>query len=238
MAAEQVPELGFDPDELRERYEYERLKRLRDDGADQYIEIAGTFARYAEDDPYADPAFTPRADRPTRSRSPSSAAGSAACSPRARLTEQGVTDFRIIEAGGDFGGTWYWNRYPGAQCDIESYCYLPLLEELGYMPKEKYSFVTEIFEHSQRIGQHYGLYDKTCFQTRVRSIDWDERAAALAHHDQPRRRHQGPLRGHGARHDDAGEAARHPGHRRRSRATPSTPAAGTTTTPAATRTAG
>ena len=92
----------------------------------------------------------------------------------ARLTELGVTDFRIIEAGGDFGGTWYWNRYPGAQCDIESYCYLPLLEELNYMPKEKYSFVTEIFEHSQRIGRHYGLYEKAHFQTRVRSIDWDD----------------------------------------------------------------
>ncbi len=56
----------------------------------------------------------------------------------ARLKERGVDNFRIIESGGDFGGTWYWNRYPGAQCDIESYCYLPLLEEIGYMPKEKY----------------------------------------------------------------------------------------------------
>ena len=54
----------------------------------------------------------------------------------ARLKENGISNFRIIEAGGDFGGTWYWNRYPGAQCDIESYCYLPLLEELGYIPKE------------------------------------------------------------------------------------------------------
>ena len=71
-------------------------------------------------------------------------------------------------------GTWYWNRYPGAQCDTESYCYLPLLEELNYMPKEKYSFVTEIFDHAQRIGRHYDLYERTYFQTRVRSIDWDE----------------------------------------------------------------
>src|SRR5690349_14190057 len=83
----------------------------------------------------------------------------------ARLTEAGVTDFNIIEAGADFGGTWYWNRYPGAQCDIESYCYLPLLEELNYMPKEKYSFAPEIYEHSQRIGHHYDLYAKTWFQT-------------------------------------------------------------------------
>jgi cyclohexanone monooxygenase len=173
MAADQVQDLGFDPDALRERYERERLKRLRDDGAEQYIEMAGTFARYAEDDPYADPAF---------SRDPLTddveiaiiGGGFSGLLAAARLAEEGVTDIRIIEAGADFGGTWYWNRYPGAQCDTESYCYLPLLEELGYMPKEKYSFVTEIFGHSQRIGEHYDLYDKTCFQTRVRSIDWDD----------------------------------------------------------------
>jgi cyclohexanone monooxygenase len=80
---------------------------------------------------------------------------------------------RIIESGGDFGGTWYWNRYPGAQCDIESYCYLPLLEELNVLPKEKYSFAPEIYEHSQRIGREYGLYDITLFQTRVTELRWD-----------------------------------------------------------------
>ena len=57
----------------------------------------------------------------------------------ARLREAGVDDIRIIEKGGDFGGTWYWNRYPGAMCDVESYIYLPLLEEIGYVPKEKYA---------------------------------------------------------------------------------------------------
>ena len=57
----------------------------------------------------------------------------------ARLRERGVENIRIIEKGGDFGGTWYWNRYPGLACDVESYIYLPLLEELGYIPVEKYS---------------------------------------------------------------------------------------------------
>ena len=99
----------------------------------------------------------------------------------ARLREAGLDDFRIIEAGGDFGGTWYWNRYPGAQCDIESYCYLPLLEELKYVPKEKYSYVNEIFEHSQRIGHVYKLYDRALFQTRVNGSSWDEGDQALAH---------------------------------------------------------
>jgi cyclohexanone monooxygenase len=57
----------------------------------------------------------------------------------ARFQDAGISDFRIIERAGDFDGTWYWNRYPGAQCDVESYIYLPLLNETGYMPKEKYS---------------------------------------------------------------------------------------------------
>ena len=92
----------------------------------------------------------------------------------ARLKEAGITNVRIIEKAGDFGGTWYWNRYPGAQCDIESYVYLPLLEETGYVPKEKYSFEPEILEHAQRIGQHFDLYARACFQTQVRELRWNE----------------------------------------------------------------
>ncbi len=56
----------------------------------------------------------------------------------------------MIEVAGDFGGTWYWNRYPGVQCDIESYIYLPLLEQLGTMPTLKYAYGPEIFAHAQR----------------------------------------------------------------------------------------
>ena len=168
-----VDDLGFDPDELRERYERERRKRLRTDGADQYIEMAGRFAHYADDDPYVEPGFE---REPVTSEIDVAIIGGgfSGLLAAARLTEMGVTGLRLIEAGGDFGGTWYWNRYPGAQCDIESYCYLPLLEELDYMPQEKYSYVSEIFEHSQRIGQRYDLYGKTLFQTRVRSVDWDD----------------------------------------------------------------
>jgi cyclohexanone monooxygenase len=166
-------DLDFDPAALREKYRLEREKRLREDGSDQYIELAGQFSKYAEDDPYVEELIE---------RDPINdeidvaiiGGGFSGLLASARLIEAGVDDFHIIEAGGDYGGTWYWNRYPGAQCDIESYCYLPLLEELDYMPKEKYSFATEIFEHSQRIGKHYGLYERTWFQTRVRSIDWDD----------------------------------------------------------------
>ena len=172
-AMETTSDLDFEPDALRERYRREREKRLRPDGSEQYIEMKGEWAHYVEDDPYADPTF----ERPAITDDCDVVViggGFSGLLAGARLLEAGLEDFRIIEAGGDFGGTWYWNRYPGAQCDIESYCYLPLLEELNYMPKEKYSFAAEIFEHSQRIGRHYGLYDKTLFQTRVRSVDWDE----------------------------------------------------------------
>ena len=81
---------------------------------------------------------------------------------------------RIIEKGGDFGGTWYWNRYPGAQCDIEAYCYLPLLEELDYVPKEKYAYAREILDHSEAIGRHFDLYDSALFQTEVTELLWDQ----------------------------------------------------------------
>jgi cyclohexanone monooxygenase len=168
-----VNDPGFDPDALREKYRQEREKRLRSDGEAQYVELSGRFARYAEDDPYADPGFT-RAPLTDEVEVAIIGGGFSGLLAAARLREQGIDDFRIIEAGADFGGTWYWNRYPGAQCDIESYCYLPLLEELGYIPKEKYAYVGEIFEHSQRIGQAYGLYDVACFQTRVSALAWDE----------------------------------------------------------------
>ena len=167
------PDLDFDPGALREKYRRERDKRIRDDGEDQYIEAASEFARYAHDDPHADPSF----DREPLDLEIDVAvigAGFSGLMAGARLKRRGITNFRIIEAGGDFGGTWYWNRYPGAQCDVESYCYLPLLEETGYMPKEKYSYAPEIFDHSKRVAEHFGLYDRAVFQTRVTEVRWNE----------------------------------------------------------------
>jgi cyclohexanone monooxygenase len=170
--APDAPALGFDPDALRERYRLERDRRLRAEGNDQYVEVAGDFGRYL-DDPYVQPGFT---RPPLRDEVEVLVVGGgfgglliAAC-----LHKAGIRDLRIIEKAGDFGGTWYWNRYPGAQCDIESYIYLPLLEETGYIPKEKYSFAPEILEHARRIGRHFELYDRTCFQTRIEQMRWDE----------------------------------------------------------------
>jgi cyclohexanone monooxygenase len=166
--------LGFDPDALREKYRIERDKRLRDEGNEQYVEVTGKFAHFV-DDPYVE-----RIEREPLTDSVDVliiGGGFGGLLAGARFREAGIADIRIIEAGGDFGGTWYWNRYPGAQCDIESYCYLPLLEELGYMPKEKYSYAPEIYEHSQRIAEHFNLYDAAVFQTSVTELRWDEEAA-------------------------------------------------------------
>src|SRR5215813_10568338 len=167
-------ELGFDPGALREKYAAERAKRLRADGNNQYQEITGKYAHYNVD-PYVEPGFT----RPALHEELDVliiGGGFGGLLAAARLQEAGITNFRIIEKAGDFGGTWYWNRYPGAQCDVESYVYLPLLEETGYMPKEKYSFAPEILDHAQRIGRHFKLYDRACFQTQIKEARWNEEA--------------------------------------------------------------
>ena len=167
-------ELGFDPDALRDRYRAERDKRVRADGNEQYVEVTGKFAHFL-DDPYVEPGFE-RAPLSDSVEILIIGGGFGGLLAGARLREAGVEDLRIIEKGGDFGGTWYWNRYPGAQCDIESYIYLPLLEEIGYTPKEKYSFAPEILAHSRAIGEHYDLYRNACFQTEVTAMRWDENA--------------------------------------------------------------
>src|SRR5688572_10943703 len=164
---------GQDREALRERYRIERDKRLRPDGPDQYVEMTGRDGHSTED-AYGGPApAEPLTDEVTVALT---GGGFAGLVTAARLVQAGITDVRVIEKGGDFGGTWYWNRYPGAQCDVESYIYLPLLEETGYLPKEKYSFQPEILAHARRIGEHFDLYRRTLFQTQIKAISWDEAA--------------------------------------------------------------
>ena len=175
MSLDQTPaatEQDFDPDALRVRYRAERDRRLRPDANAQYVEAKGDFRHYV-DDPYVAPGFT----RPALSDQVDVVVvggGFGGLMAAARLREAGVADIRIIEKGGDFGGTWYWNRYPGAQCDIESYIYLPLLEETGYLPKEKYSFAKEIRAHARRIGETFDLYSSALFQTEISEVRWLE----------------------------------------------------------------
>jgi cyclohexanone monooxygenase len=143
-------EVPFDPDALRERYRAERDRRLRADGNEQYREMAGTYAHYL-DDPYTEP--FERAPLTDEVDVVVVGGGFGGLLVGARLKQAGITGVRLIEKGGDVGGTWYWNRYPGAMCDVESYIYLPLLEEIGYLPKEKYSHAPEILEHSRKIAR-------------------------------------------------------------------------------------
>src|SRR5271154_3432619 len=166
------PALDFDPGALREKYRLERDRRLRPDANAQWVETAGQFSTY-RDDPFVAPGFTrePLADTV---EAVVVGGGFGGLMAAAHLRQVGVVDVRIIEKGGDFGGAWYWNRYPGVQCDIESYIYLPLLDETGYVPKRKYSGGEEIRAYARRIGEHFGLYDKACFQTEIRALRWLE----------------------------------------------------------------
>jgi cyclohexanone monooxygenase len=170
--AEIVGGIDFDPDALRARYMAERDRRIRPDGAAQYVEVKARFSRYAED-PFVEPGFT-REPLSDQVEFTIIGGGFGGLLMGARLREAGVESLRVVEAAGDFGGTWYWNRYPGAMCDVESYCYLPLLEELGYIPRHKYSFAPEILEHSRNIARRFRLYDDALMQTRVTGLAWDE----------------------------------------------------------------
>ena len=163
----------IDRNGLRQKYLAERDKRLRDDGNEQYVEVTGVFEHYV-DDPYV-----PAVEREPLTDEVTVAfigGGFAGLVTGARLKQAGIDDVRIIEKGGDVGGTWYWNRYPGAQCDTAAFVYLPLLEETGHMPTEKYTHGPEILEHSQRIATQFGLYDNACLSTEVTELEWDEAA--------------------------------------------------------------
>lgn len=164
--------LGFDPAVLRRKYAEERAKRMRQDGNEQFLETAGEFARF-EDDPNVEPGFVRNAIHEDLD-AVILGGGIGGLLAAVRLQDAGVLDVRIIEKAADFGGAWYWNRYPGAQCDTESYIYLPLLEETGYIPTERYAFRPEIFRHMQRIGEHYKLYDRALFRTQVTEARFSE----------------------------------------------------------------
>ncbi len=159
-------------DEAKARYAAERAKRLREDGLAQY---EGLKEHHLDRDPWADPDFT---------RDPVVedvdvvvlGGGFAGLLTGINLTKRGVSSFRMIEKAADFGGTWYWNRYPGCMCDVDATIYLPLLEETGYMPTERYASATEIFGYCQQLGRHFGLYDHALFQTEVESATWDDEA--------------------------------------------------------------
>ncbi|GAA2700643.1 flavin-containing monooxygenase [Actinoplanes palleronii] len=159
---------------LRARYRLERDRRVRPEGNGQYRRAAGEFGYYATD-PYTE--RTEREPVTDRVEALVIGAGFGGLLTGARLRQAGVQSLRMLDEAGDFGGTWYWNRYPGVHCDIESTVYMPLLEEVGYVPKWRYAPGEEIRQHAVAIAKQFDLYADTMFHTRVTELRWDEAAA-------------------------------------------------------------
>lgn len=163
----------IDLPQLRERYRQERERRLRPDGSAQYPRPARAGS---SNDEALDP-HQPMVPRAAISEDLDVAVlggGFTGILAAVQLKKAGVTTFRNLEQAGDFGGVWYWNRYPGIQCDNESYCYLPLLEETGFVPSKRFSDGREIQAHCVRIARQFGLYETALFHTQVTSLRWDE----------------------------------------------------------------
>ena len=169
-------QLSFDPEALTKKYTAEREKRLRHNGGlEQYRTVDGQFSHMLKD-----PYLSEKLDRAPITEECEAlviGGGYGAQLVAVELLKNGINDIRIVEKGGDFGGTWYWNRYPGAQCDIESYVYMPLLDEMDYVPSQKYAGGQELLQHSQAIGKKYGLYERALFQTEVKGLVWQEEKA-------------------------------------------------------------
>src|SRR5262249_51602951 len=161
-------DIEIDVDALNKKYAEERAKRLRTDAAQQYQHLTGAFADF-DRDPHADPDFT-REPIVEDTDVLMIGGGFRSLLAGGRLREAGVKDLRIVEKGADFGGTWYWNRYPGVACDVEAYVYMPLLEEMGYVPSEKYAKGPEIYAYVKRLAERYDLYRAGVFQTIVEKL--------------------------------------------------------------------
>jgi cation diffusion facilitator CzcD-associated flavoprotein CzcO len=157
---------------LREKYVREKAKRIRKEGQAQYVPLYGAVVPDVTADPH-----TPVAPRDALNEEIDAlviGAGWGGIMASFHLTQEGVSNIRNIDTAGDFGGVWYWNQYPGVQCDNDAYCYLPLLEEMGYMPSKKFSDGAEIQAYSKAIAARFGFADKALFHTQVTSLKWVE----------------------------------------------------------------
>ncbi len=156
---------------LREKYRQERTLRLRTEGQAQYVRPVDDFADAYEGDPHMP--VTPRDPIAEDLDVLILGGGWAGVLTGYQLRKLGVSNFRNIDHAGDFGGVWYWNRYPGLSCDNDAYCYLPLLEETGFLPSKKFADGFEIREYCQSIARKFQLYDGALFHTMVTSMRWD-----------------------------------------------------------------
>ncbi|KAJ7250306.1 flavin-binding monooxygenase-like family protein [Mycena rebaudengoi] len=166
---------------IQQKYIEERNKRLRPEAGAQFLKLAeSTEFKYLHEDPWVDHAAV-NAKSPVIKDGDDVkfvilGAGFGGLLFAARLIDAGFkpADIRLVDEAGGFGGTWYWNRYPGLMCDVESYIYMPLLEETGYMPQFKYAYGTELREHAERIASKWGVADKALFRTRYHDVEWDD----------------------------------------------------------------
>jgi len=165
----------FDPEAVHAKYAEERERRMVA-GRGQIRDLVRdpSFAKYRQDP------FTPFVEREPITDDVDVAvigAGIAGVVVGAKLREAGISQIRLIDEAGGIGGTWYWNRYPGVMCDVESYIYMPMLEEMSYVPKNRYAFGDEIRGHLQAIADKYDLVEDALFHVRVQTSEWDEGAA-------------------------------------------------------------
>ncbi len=165
----------LDVDAVRDRYRRERDKRVRAEGTDQFNFAEGRYAHF-DDDPWAGP---PEPREPVTEELDLLVIGAGLGGLITSVTalDHGIENFRIVDVTADFGGTWYWNRYPGIRCDVESYIYLPYLERTGHMPTERYVRGDEILAYCQTLARQFGLYERALFQTKVEAIEWDEESS-------------------------------------------------------------
>ena len=154
-----------------EQEKYRKFKEARAGAAD-YIGLDGQFSKYLNDVYSDDP--VPREVLDDECEILVVGAGFAGLLLWYKLKQAGFKDVRFCEKGGDVGGTWYWNRYPGIACDVEAYSYLPLLEEMGYIPTMKFAGGFEIMEYCQKMAEKFGFYDRCLFHTTVDKTEWDE----------------------------------------------------------------
>lgn len=157
---------------LKQKYQQERDRRISKAGQQQYVQPKAEFAEAYEGDPYTP--VTPRQPLSEEIETAILGGGWSGIMAGVRMRKEGLDNFRVIDHAGDFGGVWYWNRYPGLQCDNDAYCYLPLLEETGFMPSKKFTDGWEIREYAQSIAKKYNLYEGALFHTMVTALRWDE----------------------------------------------------------------
>lgn len=163
---------AIDVPTLRAKYEVEKQRRLRAEGQAQYVRPVGEVVADYAVDPYK--AVAPRAPVNEDIDALVIGAGWGGIKASYYLNKEGVTNIRNIDTAGDFGGVWYWNQYPGVQCDNDAYCYLPLLEEMGFMPSKKFSEGAEIQAYAKSIAERFGFADKALFHTQITSLKWDD----------------------------------------------------------------